>query len=144
MSSFHSFFFLCWFLTVYQFHVKSEWTWKWIVRTNFGTFEGLKKARNLRGAWTDRDTNDIAAHCSLISYFLDFKFSNFVCLSELHPLIWFFFKNSFRKKKSIRKNHPKRLSSKHLHSFINRAETWYTASTHPSAKYVVTEFSISL
>ena len=57
----------------------------------------------LRGAWRDRDTNDIFAHCSLISYFLDFKFSNFICLSELHPLIWFFFKNSFRKKKSIRK-----------------------------------------
>ena len=54
----------------------------------------------LRGAWRDRDTNDISAHCSLISYFLDFKFSNFICLSELHPLIWFFFKNSFRKKKS--------------------------------------------
>ena len=57
----------------------------------------------LRGAWTDRDTNDIFAHCSLIFYFLDFKFSNFVCLYELHPLIWFFFKNSFRKKKNIRK-----------------------------------------
>ena len=57
----------------------------------------------LRGAWTDRDTNDIFAHCSLIFYFLDFKFSNFVCLSELHPLIWFFFKNSFRKKKNIQK-----------------------------------------
>ena len=57
----------------------------------------------LRGAWTDRDTNDIFAHCSLIFYFLDFKFSNFVCLSELHPLIWFFFKNFFRKKKNIQK-----------------------------------------
>ena len=55
------------------------------------------------GARRDRDTNDIFAHCSLISYFLDFKFSNFICLSELHPLIWFFFKNSFRKKKYIRK-----------------------------------------
>ena len=58
---------------------------------------------HLRGAWSDRDTNDIFAHCSLIFYYLDFKFSNFICLSELHPLIWFFFKNSFRKKKSIRK-----------------------------------------
>ena len=58
---------------------------------------------NLRGAWSDRDTNDIFAHCSLIFYFLDFKFSNFICLFELHPLIWFFFKKSFRKKKSIRK-----------------------------------------
>ena len=58
---------------------------------------------DLRGAWTDRDTNDIFAHCSLIFYFLDFKFFNFVCLSELHPLIWFFFKNSFRKKKNIQK-----------------------------------------
>ena len=57
----------------------------------------------LRGAWRDRDTNDIFAHCSLIFYFLDFKFSNFVCLSELYPLIWFIFKNSFRKKKNIRK-----------------------------------------
>ena len=36
-------------------------------------------------------------------YFRDFKFSIFICLYELHPLIWFFFKKSFRKKKSIRK-----------------------------------------
>ena len=57
----------------------------------------------LRGAWSDRDTNDIFAHCSLIFYYLDFKFSNFVCPYELHPLIWFFLKNSFRKKKNIRK-----------------------------------------
>ena len=57
----------------------------------------------LGGAWRDRDTNDIFAHCSLISYFLDFKFSNFICLSELNSLIWFFFKNSFRKKRNIRK-----------------------------------------
>ena len=40
---------------------------------------------------------------SLFYYFLNFKFSNFVCPSELHPFIWFFFKNSFRKKKNIRK-----------------------------------------
>ena len=65
--------------------------------------EMSEKRPNLRGAWSDRDTNDIFAHCSLIFYFLDFKFSNFVCPAELHPLIWFFFKNSFRKKKNIRK-----------------------------------------
>ena len=42
--------------------------------------------------------------CSLLLYFyfLDFKFSNFVCPSELHPLIWFLFKNSLRKKRNIR------------------------------------------
>ena len=57
----------------------------------------------LRGAWSDRDTNDMFARCSLIFYFLDLKFSNFVCPSELHPLRWFFLKNSFRKKKNIRK-----------------------------------------
>ena len=63
------------------------------------------RARNdhLRGAWSDRDTNDIFAHCSLIFYYLDFEFSNFVCPSELHRLIWFFLKNSFRKKKNIQK-----------------------------------------
>ena len=60
-------------------------------------------SRALRGAWSDRDTNDIFAHCSLIFYYLDFKFSNFVCPSELHPLIWFFLKNSLRKKKNIQK-----------------------------------------
>ena len=60
-------------------------------------------AGHLRGAWTDRDTNDIFSHCFLIFYFLDFKFPNFVCLSELHPLIWFFCKNSFRKMKNIQK-----------------------------------------
>ena len=80
----------------------------------------------LRGAWSDRDTNDIFAHCSLVFYFIDFKFSNFACPSELHPLIWFFCKNSFRKKKNP-KTHPKRLSSQHLHSFVNHAETWYSA-----------------
>ena len=65
----------------------------------------------LRGAWSDRDTNDIFAHCSLIFYYLDFKFSNFVCPSELHPFIWFFLKNSFRKKKNIRKTFPNALAS---------------------------------
>ena len=67
--------------------------------------------RTLRGAWSDRDTNDIFAHCSLIFYFLDFKFSNFICPSELHPLIWFFLKNSFRKKKNIRKTSQNALAS---------------------------------
>ena len=57
----------------------------------------------LRGAWRDRDTNDIFAHCSLIFYFLDFKFSNFVCLSELYPLIWFFFKIPSEKRKISQK-----------------------------------------
>ena len=57
----------------------------------------------LRGAWRDRDTNDIFAHCSLIFYFLDFKFSNFVRLFELHPLIWFFFKKFLQKKENVRK-----------------------------------------
>ena len=66
--------------------------------------------RQLRGAWSDRDTNDIFAHCSLIFYNLDFKFSNFVCPSELHPLIRFFLKNSFRKKKNIRKTSPNALA----------------------------------
>ena len=55
----------------------------------------------LRGAWRDRDTNDIFPHCSLIFYFLDLKFSNFVCPSVFHRLIWFFLKKSFRKKKNI-------------------------------------------
>ena len=54
----------------------------------------------LRGAWSDRDANNIFAHRYLI---FDFKFSNFVCPSELHPLIWFFCKTSSRKKKNIRK-----------------------------------------
>ena len=76
---------------------KNHWL-SWHSRFKAGPLEAI-----LRGAWRDRDTNDIFAHCSFISYFLDFKFSNFICLSELHPLIWFFFKNSFRKKKNIRK-----------------------------------------
>ena len=53
--------------------------------------DGNPTLYQLRGAWRDRDTNNIFDHCSLIFYFLDFKFSNFVCPSELHPLIWFFF-----------------------------------------------------
>ena len=100
--------------------------------------------QSLRGAWRDRDTNDIFAHSYLIFYFLDFKFSNFVCLSELYHLIWFFFKNSFRKKKNIQKTTQNALAPSIFIVFFNRAETWYTASTHPSAKYVVTEFLISL
>ena len=83
---------------------------------------------NLRGAWRDREPNDIFGHCSLLFYFLDFKFSNFVCPSERHPLIWLFFKKFLQEKENYPKNHPKRLSSLHLHSFVNRAETWYTAS----------------
>ena len=94
----------------------------WIVLCNFHTrcpstlsIPWCKKVKNdqklksrgggpaLRGAWRDCDTNDIFAHCSLIFYFLDFKFFNFVCLSELHSLIWLFFKNSFRKMKNIRR-----------------------------------------
>ena len=65
------------------------------------TFTG--SSNDLRGAWSDRDTNDIFAHCSLIFHFFDFKFSNFVCPSELHPLVRFFCKNSFEKMKNIRK-----------------------------------------
>ena len=54
-----------------------------------GVLSAMERSR-LMGAWSDRNTNDIFAHCSLIFYYLDFKFSNFVCPSELHPLIWFF------------------------------------------------------
>ena len=43
-----------------------------------------------KGAWRDHDLNHIFAHCSLSFYSLDFKFSNFVCPSELYLLIWFF------------------------------------------------------
>ena len=80
----------------------------WLLASKAGDHEKKEKEQEkhraeLRGAWSDRDTNDIFAHCSLIFYYLDFKFSNFVCPSELHPLIWFFLKNSFRKKKNIRK-----------------------------------------
>ena len=67
------------------------------------TTTSFVQEKHLRGAWRDRDTNDIFAHCSPIFHFLDFKFSNFVCPSVLHRLIWFFLKKSFRKKKNIRK-----------------------------------------
>ena len=36
--------------------------------------------QDLRGAWRDRDTNDIFAHCSLIFYFLDLQIFQ-LCLS---------------------------------------------------------------
>ena len=39
-----------------------------------------------RGAWRDRDANDIFAHCSLTFYFLDFKFSNLFVL--LNFILW--------------------------------------------------------
>ena len=54
------------------------------------------------------------------------------------------FKKFLQEEEKYPKNLPKRLSSQHLHRLVNRAETWYTASTHPSAKYVVTKFLISL
>ena len=38
---------------------------------------GRESTLSLRGAWRDRDTNDIFAHCSLIFYFPDFQ----LCLS---------------------------------------------------------------
>ena len=72
-----------------------------LIHTTFNTL--FLNLPDLRGASSDRDTNDIFANCSLIFYYLDFKFFNFVCPSELYPLIWFFLKNSFRKKKIIRK-----------------------------------------
>ena len=81
-------------MTLYFFYIMVQKSQKWLKTQIKGV---------LKGAWSDRDTNGIFAHCSLIFYFLDFKFSNFVCPSELHPLIMFFLKNSFRKKENIRK-----------------------------------------
>ena len=67
------------------------------------TWQPKFKNIKLRGAWRDRDPSDIFAHCSLIFYFLDFKFSNFVLLNFILSSLSFFFFNSFRKKKNIRK-----------------------------------------
>ena len=98
----------------------------------------------LRGAWRDRDTNDIFAHCSLIFYFLDFKFSNFVCPSVLHRLIWFFLKNSFREKKNIRKTTQNALAPS-IFIVLSIALKLGTPLLHTQgAKYVVAEFLISL
>ena len=89
-------------------------------------------------------TQTIFSHCSLIFYFLDFKFSNFVYPSELHPLIWFFFKNSFRKKKNIRKTTPNALAPS-IFIVLSIVLKLCTPLLHTqSAKYVVTEFFISL
>ena len=98
----------------------------------------------LRGAWSDRDTNDIFAHCSLI-FLLSWLQIFQLCLSFwTSSFDMVLFEKFLQEKEKYLKNLPKRLSSQHLHSFVNRAETWYTASTHPSAKYVVTKFLISL
>ena len=98
----------------------------------------------LRGAWSDRDTNDIFAHCSLIFYFLDFKFSNFFCPSELHPLIWFFLKNSFRKKKNIRKT-TKNAFAPSIFIVLSIVLKLGTPLLHIQAQNtVVTKFLISL
>ena len=102
------------------------------------SFEGEGAFSFLRRAWRDRVTNDIFAHCSLIIHSFDFKFSNFVCPFELHALVWFL-KNS-GKRKIIRKTAQNALAHGHLHSFVNRAETWYTASTYPSANTVLQRF----
>ena len=92
-------------------HIENRVAWRSFLFPRFGVVRessGIMMCwtagpKKLRGAWSDRDTNDIFAHCSLIFHFLDFKFSNFICPSELHPLIWFFCKNFFGKMKNIRK-----------------------------------------
>ena len=64
----------------------------------------------LRGAWRDRDTNDIFAHCSLIFHFLDFKFPTLFVL--LNFILWSgLFFNSFRKNKKFRKTAKNALAS---------------------------------
>ena len=84
--------------------------------------------------------------CSLLPYFLLSWLKIFqLCLSFwTSSFDMVLFKKFLQEKEKHPKNLPKRLSSLHLHSLVNRAETWYTASTHPSAKYVVTKFLISL
>ena len=76
--------------------------------------------------------------------FFTFLTSNFqLCLSfwaSSFDLVLF---KKFSLGKKYPKNHPKCHSSYHLHSFVYQAEAWYTASTYPSAKYVVTDFLIS-
>ena len=84
--------------------------------------------------------------CSLLPYFLlsgpqIFQLCLSFCTSSPDLVL---FKKFLQEKEKYPKNPPKRLSSWHLHSFVNRAEIWYTASTYPSAKYVVTDFLISL
>ena len=95
----------------------------------------LRKKLLIRRAWRNRDPNWHFHSPHPYSFLLDFTISTYVkvCPFEIHPLIWFFFKGSFTKKKNIR-----------LDSFVNRSETWDTASTHPCAKYVVTDVLISL
>ena len=61
------------------------------------------KKEKIRGSVRDRHPDNIFAHCALIFYFRDFKFSNVVCPYERHPLTWFFFKKSFRIKKNVQK-----------------------------------------
>ena len=89
--------------------------------TNFATEFFVRFSQNIRFK-RNFHTNDIFAYCSLIFYFLDFKFSNFVCPSKRHPLIWFFFKNSFRKKKNIRKTTQNALALYHVHNHKPIAE----------------------
>ena len=80
--------------------------------------------------------------CSLLPYFLLSWLQIFqLCLSfwaSSFDLV--LFQKFLQEKEKYPKNRPIRLRSYDLHSFVNRAETWYTASTYPSAKYFVTEF----
>ena len=61
------------------------------------------KIRSFKGSVEKSRHERHFAHCSLILYFIDFKFSKFVCPSELHLLVWCFFIDSFRKKKKPEK-----------------------------------------
>ena len=75
--------------------------------------------------------------CSLLPYFLLSWLQIFqLCLSfRTSSLIWFFCKNSFGKMKNIWKTTENALAPSIFIVLSIRAETWYTASTYPSAKY---------
>ena len=97
----------------------------------------------LRGAWRDCDTNDILLTAPLFFTFLTSNFPTlFVLLTSSFNLV--LLKKILQEKEKYPKNHPKHLSSWHLYSFVNHAETWYTASTYTGAKRGFKELSISL
>ena len=107
---------------------------------------GLRKFRCncLRGACRDLNPNNNFTH--LAYFFFAFwisKFSIYVCTSELHPLIWSFLKESFRKMKNT-PNRPKRLISRVfvVLSIVLKLRTPID-STYPSGSWYI-RFNLAL
>ena len=94
----------------------------------------------LKGVLRNCDPNNIFAYCALEFTYCTSNFPTmFVLLNVIIDLV--IFKKIFQENKKYPKNDPSTFApSVFIVSSIMLKLNWYTASTHPSAKYVVTDF----